>query len=38
MYGINDMKKAGIDLKKALELSPNEPETVTGLAVFYAQK
>ncbi len=36
MNGINDMKQAGIDLKKAVELSPNDVFMVRGLANFYA--
>jgi len=36
MNGINDMKQAGIDLKKAVELSPNDVFMVRNLANFYA--
>ena len=37
MDGINDMKKARIDLKKAVELSPNDVFMVRNLAIFYAK-
>ncbi len=35
--GINDMEKAEKDIKKAVELSPNDPTTVRELAIFYAK-
>ena len=37
MRGINDMKKASIDLKKAVELRPNDAFIVRGLASFYSK-
>jgi len=36
MKGFNDMKQAGIDLKKAVELSPNDVFMVRSLANYYA--
>jgi TolB-like protein/class 3 adenylate cyclase len=37
MMGINDMKKARMNLKKAVELSPNDDFMVRNLAIFYAK-